>query len=120
MCIFACDMQKQMSKLLGFFLGFYCLFLAVLPCHCSEPEAGMHAHITTSVQQDGPHHAMDSKLCTPFCICSGVHNPNFFVKNAPLVVAVTPVLDYYSPYIESVCHYHRIDIWRPPKEYILL
>lgn len=103
-----------------FLLSFYCLFLAVLPCHCSEPEGGTHAHVTAVSQQDETPHAMDSRICTPFCICSGVHNPNFFAKNPPLLLAVVPVAAYYTAYTDSVCHYYRIDIWRPPKSGILL
>lgn len=113
-------MRQKMPKLLLLLLGFYCLFLAVLPCHCSEPEGKSHAHITSVTKQDTPHHVTDSRICTPFCICSGVHNPNFFTKNPPLLLPVAPVTDYYISYTDSVSHCCRIDIWRPPKSSMLL
>lgn len=120
LCTFVAHMPLMMPRVFIFLLSFYCLFLAVLPCHCSEPEADRHAHIASVSQQKSDAHRMDSRFCTPFCICSGVHNPNFFVKSAPLLVTVVPVILCNTIYTGSTGFYHRIDIWRPPKEIILL
>lgn len=114
-------MRQIILKLPVVLLSFYCLFLAVLPCYCSEPEVNTHAHITKISCQDTTHrHTQDSRVCTPFCLCAGVHNPNFFTNAYPVFSTMRPVTVFFSLYIDSVCHYHRIDIWRPPKTYMLL
>ena len=119
-CIFAVNMRQMIVKIPVLLMSLYCLFLAVLPCHCSEPGTNTHAHITRISQQEGASHSQDSKVCTPFCICAGVHNPNFFTNTNPVLLTIQLVETYCSPYADSVCHYHRIDIWRPPKSNILL
>ncbi|MFV0469436.1 MAG: DUF6660 family protein [Dysgonomonas sp.] len=99
-----------------YIISIYFLCLALLPCSCNihVPDSfqSKSEQVSTTHHDDGS----VQEICTPFCACSSLHNPNFIAKNSFDFqnMEITPDTKV-AVYRENQTSSYLDSLWRPPK-----
>lgn len=101
-----------------FIISIYFLFLALLPCSCNIQTIDSFQKKPKNELGLISHHENDSThiICSSFCTCSNVHNPNFIEKNGfDLQNLYTIPVKKFPIYNENKTSAYLDSLWRPPK-----